>query len=398
MRSIFKRIHYDAMAYLKAMIWEFKFIVRDKAVLFSFIGVAVIISFLYTYVYSNEILTELPVAVVDLDNTTNSRKLVRMLDAAEQVKITEHYADFFNAQKSFNQNKVRGIVLVPSHFSRDLQRGEQPSISVYPDASYILYYKQIATAAKTVVAYWNAGIQLKKKSAQGNLPQQAQNSALPVSGKSVTMYNPSTGYATFLIPIVLVIIFQYTLLTAIGILGGTMRENTKMHRLYPHGNLFLGTLPIVMGRATTYLIFSTILLLFMTGIAMPIFNIPMRTSFISLWVYMIPFLLSVIYLGIFLTTFFKNREDAILFIMFTSIPSLLITGFSWPTMAMPQWVQILSYFVPTTLGAKGFISLTQMGADFSLIKPQWFMLWGLCIFYLTLAILSSKYVYLSEKD
>lgn len=397
MRNFTKRIHYDAQAYLKAMLWEFKLIIRDKAVLFSFIGVAVLVSFLYTYIYSNEVLSNLPVAIIDMDNTTNSRKLTRMIDVSQQVKIKDYYADLSSAKRAFEQDNVRGIIVIPNNFSRRLQRGEQPTLSVYADASYMLYYKQIVTAAKTAVGYMNAGIQLKKKSAEGKLPQQAKSTALPVRAKVISLYNPLSGYATFLIPIVLVIIFQTSMLTSIGILGGTMREQEKMHRLYPHSNHLLGTLPIVMGKATTYLLISILILLFMTVFLMPFFNIPMRTSFISLLTYMIPFLLSVVYLGIFLNTFFARREDAILFIMFTSIPALLVTGFSWPTTAMPEWVQVISYFFPSTLGAKGFVELTQMGADFSFIKSHWLMLWGLCIFYLILAVLASKQTYLKEK-
>ena len=56
---------------------------------------------------------------------------------------------------------------------------------------------------------------------------------MPVSAKVVSLYNPSSGYATFLIPVVLVIIFQTTILTSVGILGGTMREGNKLRKIYP---------------------------------------------------------------------------------------------------------------------------------------------------------------------
>ncbi len=397
MGKISKRIHHDSQAYMKALLWEFKLIFKDKAVLFSFIIVALLVSFLYTYVYSKEVLTNLPVGIVDNDNTTHSRQLLRMIDGASQTKIYDYYTSLSDAKKAFDQDKVRGIVVIPTEFSRKLQRGEQPNVSVYADASYMLYYKQIVTSVKTCVAYLNAGIQIKKASAQGNFPTQAKDKVMAVRGKVVSLFNPSSGYATFLIPIVLIIIFQTTILTSIGILGGTMQEEKKMHRLFPHADEFLGTLPLVMGKATTYLIISISILIIMMGIVMPMFSIPMRSSFLNVLVYLVPFFLSIVYLGVFLTSFFKRREDAILFIMFTSIPAMMITGFSYPSQMMPKWIQILSYFVPSTLGTKGFIGLTQMGADFSLLKTNWILSWGLCVFYLILAVLSSKRVFLMEK-
>lgn len=396
MLNFYKRIQYDSQAFLKAMLWEFKFIFRDKAVLFSFIGVATIVSFIYTYLYSHEILTELPIAVVDMDNTSNSRKLLRMIDASSELKINGYYTDLNEAKSVLNAEKAKGIIYIPNHFSRDLQKELQPVISLYSDASYMLYHKQILTSVKTSVAYLNTGIQIKKVLAQGNLKSEALNSVMPVKGESVNLYNISSGYATFLIPIVLVIIFQTTMLTSIGILSGGINEKKQMRHLYPHANHFLGTLPIIMGKATTYLVLCFIILCVMTGVVIPIFNIPFRTNLLPLLVFMIPFFLSIVYLGIFLSLFFNKREDAIMLIMFTSIPALLMTGYSWPMSSTPTWIQAMSYLIPSTLGAKGFIGLSQLGNDFASLQPVWIKMWCLCIFYLILALLASKKLYIQS--
>ncbi|ATA77537.1 conserved membrane hypothetical protein [Capnocytophaga canimorsus] len=397
MRRIKSRIYIDSQAYMKSLLWEWKYIFRDKAVLFSFLGVSLIVPFLYTFVYSHETLEKLPIGVVDNDNSGNSRQLLRMMDGSSQVTIFQSYPDLIEARQSFDRQEIRGVVVIPDNFSQLLQRGEQPFISVYADASYLLYYKQILTAVKTSAAYLNAGIQIKKESAQGKLPTQARNDSVAVSAKTVSLYNPSSGYATFLIPVVLVIIFQTCILTSIGILGGTMREGKKLRKLYPHSDNFLGTLPIVMGKATTYLVLGLAILLVMLGVVMPVFNIPMRNNLLTVVVFMIPFLLSLVYLGIFLLNFFKHREDAIMLIMYTSIPALLITGISWPTTSIPNWIQVISYLVPSTIGAKGFVSLTQMGASAQTIQFYWVGMWLVCLFYLLLAVLSMKRMYLREK-
>uniref|UniRef100_UPI0039A50EAB ABC transporter permease n=1 Tax=Ornithobacterium rhinotracheale TaxID=28251 RepID=UPI0039A50EAB len=398
MNRILKRIHLDAANFYYAMMREFKNIFSDVAVLFSFILVSTVVSFLYAYVYSHEVLTDLPVAYVDMDNTAYSRQFIRMMDETEQVQMNHAYAQFPEAVKAFEQEKVRGIVVVPQGFAKKLQKAQQPSVSVYTDGAYVLYYKQVLTAAKYATAYMSAGIEIKKIQAKGNLPKVAQIERAPLVGNAVNLYNLNAGYGTFLIPVVLVIIFQTTMLQAIGILGGTMRENHKIVELYPNASHPLGMLPIVMGKATTYLIISLCLLVYMVGFVMPYFHIPMRGSLLETVVYMIPFLLSVVYLGLFLLNFFRKREDAILAIMFTSVPALLLTGFSWPTDAMPWYLQALSNLIPTTLGAKGFVSITQMGADINLMQKEFLWLWLLCIFYLILATLTFKRIYLIERE
>ena len=387
----FKQYIYQSSAdFIRAMLWEAKYIFRDRAVFFSFVIVAVLVSFLYTYLYSEETLQELPIGVVDDDHTSQSRQLLRMIDANSGVAIYSSYLNLSEAKKAFQQEQIRGIIAIPSSFSRDLQRGEQPSISVYADASYMLYYKQILTAAKVSATYLNAGVEMKRTSAQGKLPSQVRDEAMPVSAKVVSLYNPSSGYATFLIPVVLVIIFQTTILTAVGILGGTMREGNKLRKIYPNSNSFWGALPIVMGKATTYLALSIAILLIILGIVMPLFGIPVRSSILSTMVFMVPFVLSIVFMGLCLLGFLHRREDAIMLIMYTSLPSVMLTGFSWPTVAMPEWLHAFSYIVPTTLGAKGFVSITQMGASLSTIFPYWAGMWGLCILYLVLSAFTMK--------
>ena len=387
----FKQYIYQSSAdFIRAMLWEAKYIFRDRAVFFSFVIVAVLVSFLYTYLYSEETLQELPIGVVDDDHTSQSRQLLRMIDANSGVAIYSSYLNLSEAKKAFQQEQIRGIIAIPSSFSRDLQRGEQPSISVYADASYMLYYKQILTAAKVSATYLNAGVEMKRTSAQGKLPSQVRDEAMPVSAKVVSLYNPSSGYATFLIPVVLIIIFQTTILTAVGILGGTMREGNKLRKIYPNSNSFWGALPIVMGKATTYLALSMAILLIILGIVMPLFGIPVRSSILSTMVFMVPFVLSIVFMGLCLLGFLHRREDAIMLIMYTSLPSVMLTGFSWPTVAMPEWLHAFSYIVPTTLGAKGFVSITQMGASLSTIFPYWAGMWGLCILYLILSAFTMK--------
>ncbi|EIW93609.1 ABC-2 family transporter protein [Capnocytophaga sp. oral taxon 412 str. F0487] len=392
MKQFRSYIYQSSADFTRAMLWEAKYIFRDKAVFFSFVIVAIAVSFIYTYLYSEETLQELPIGVVDEDNTAQSRQLLRMIDATSQTAIYSSYLNLTEAEKAFQQEKIRGIVAIPNGFARDLQRGEQPTISVYADASYMLYYKQILTAAKVSATYLNAGVEVKRTSAQGKLPIQARDEAMPVSAQVVSLYNPSLGYATFLIPIVLVIIFQTTILTAVGMLGGTMREGNKLKKIYPNSDSFWGALPIVMGKATTYLAFSMVILLIILGIIMPLFGIPVRSTILSTMVFMIPFILSIVFMGLCLLNFLHRREDAIMLIMYTSLPAVMLTGFSWPTVAMPEWLSVFSYIVPTTLGSKGFISITQMGAHITTIMPYWLGMWALCLVYLVLATLTLRRV------
>ena len=91
MRKIRDYIYQSSADFTKSMLWELKYIFRDKPVFFSFIIVSILVSFLYTYLYSKETLEKLPIGVVDEDNTAGSRQLLRMVDATSQTQIIENY-------------------------------------------------------------------------------------------------------------------------------------------------------------------------------------------------------------------------------------------------------------------------------------------------------------------
>jgi ABC-2 type transport system permease protein len=108
----------------------------------------------------------------------------------------------------------------------------------------------------------------------------------------------------------------------------------------------------------------------------------MRGNYFEIFVFITPFLFAVIYLGITISAFFKKREHALMILLFTSIPFIFLTGFSWPTQAMPQWQLWLSQIIPSTPAINGFLALSQRGAIFNDVFYNWLHIWALIVLYL----------------
>ena len=110
----------------------------------------------------------LPIAVVDEDNTTLSRQLVRSLDAIAQTEIVLRTADFSEARKAMQQGKIYGIFHIPRDFRQDVSTGRQPVVSYYTNETYLLpgslAYKDMRLQA--VLA--NGAVQQTLLLAQGN--------------------------------------------------------------------------------------------------------------------------------------------------------------------------------------------------------------------------------------
>ncbi|MGB7843249.1 MAG: ABC transporter permease [Salinimicrobium sp.] len=390
MKNFTKNLYRARKSYVESFNTEWSALRGDKAVVTTLLGMSLILLVVYTYIYSKETVREIPVAVLNKDAGKVSRDYIRMFDENEAVKVVEGYMDLTSAQKDFYSGKVKGILLIPRHFQENLRLGRTANVSVYTDASNMLFYKQVMAAAKTANAYFNTGIRVKKSMARGLSKNSALQYNVPVQVVSQSLFNPASGYATYLIPTVTALVLQLVILMSIGILGGSRREKNKVKSHFPRLLHRGGTIPVLLGKASIYSLIFAVILPLQVGIIYSIFSIPVRSSVAILYLFSLPYFFSAVFMGIVFSSFFKKREDAIVFLVLTSIPTLMLSGLSFPMESMPSAYKLLSQALPSTHGIQGFVKLTQMKADFSEVYSDWLHLWTLCVIYFIGASISLK--------
>lgn len=370
---------------------ETKLIFKDDAVVEIYIIFVVLVYFFYTFVYSPEIFTKLPVAFVDNDQTTVTQKISRMLNETESLNLSYDATSLEAAKKLFEEEKVSGIILIPKNFSEKLQKsGGNPSISIYSDASYMLYYDKTLQAVTNTIGALTSELQLQQTMMSGVPMKQAVASSKPFNILAIPLYNTEEGYATFIIPMVLVIALQTLQLTGMGVLSGTMREKNTFQQHFRMAKRRFGFVFLTIGRSLPYLIISCLLLLLGIKIVFHIFTIPQRGNLLEVMVFLIPVVLAITFLGMVLMNIFRNREDTIMLCTVFSIPTLMMGGVSYPIVAFPMWIKVLAFFFPSTIGVKGVIALTQAGATLSEIKDIYIQMWGICLFYFVLALWTNR--------
>lgn len=387
---MFKGIIESLALIIEACKREFKLIFSDSAIVMSYIISVLLVGFFYSYVYSHETFNDLPVAVVDNDHSKLSQQVSRMIDATPQLTIAYHTTSLDAAKELYEKEKVKGIIVIPTDFGKDLQKGLMPHVSAYCDASYMLYYKQTIGAVMKALGTFNGQVEVNKMMSGGIPMDQAVATRRPFNITAAPLYNINVGYATFLMPVVFIIALQTLQLSGMGILGGTMRELNKFPTTFAFANRRFGSVFLTLGRALTYLIISMTLLLIEVCFIMHVFNFPQRGNLFEIVVFLIPFILAVAFMGMTLVNLFKRREDAIMTITIFSIPTLLLSGVSWPTIAFPTWIKIIAVFVPSTAGTQGFVALTQFGASLSEMKSLFIEMWAVCIFYFILAVWTNR--------
>ena len=141
---------------------ELKTIIRDKGVIIFFFLVPLGYPLLYTFIYTNEVVREVPIAVVDNCRSAQSREYLRHLDASPDVHIISYCANMTEAKSLIKHREAYGAVSIPRDFSEKLARGEQVYVSAFADMSGMLYYKSVLTANTNVSLALNADIKVKR--------------------------------------------------------------------------------------------------------------------------------------------------------------------------------------------------------------------------------------------
>lgn len=390
MKYLFKKYYQARISFWNTVSTEWNAIKNDKAIVTTFISLSFLVLIVYTAIYSNEIVQEIPVAVINKDASKTSRDYIEMLNTTDGVIAITDYVDLQEAKTAFYTNEVRGIVIIPKDFGKDLRRNRQTTITTFADASNMIFYKRVLEEVAISTGYFNAGIAIKREMAKGNSYAIAKGNTTPIQTVSTSLFNTSSGYATYIIPILTALVVQLVLLMGIGILNGSRKEDHQITKTFPRILKKGGTIPILLGKSFVYLLLFTVILPIQLGIVYSIFSLPLRSSLLNVYIFFIPYVLSVVFFGIAISSLFKRREDSIVFIILTSIPSLMLSGLSFPMEAFTPFYQNLAEIIPSTAGINGFVKLTQMEATFSEVLKEWNQLWLLTIFYFIIAAISLK--------
>lgn len=362
-------------------IWkdEVKNIFRDQGVLIFFVLVPLLYPLIYAFIYNNEVVRNVPAAVVDLSNTAMSRDYIRRIDATPDVEVKTKCSDLETAKQLIKEHEVYGVIYIPADFNDNLSRGEQSHVTLFCDMSGLLYYKSLLLANTDVSLDMNKEIKIIK--AGKTTKQEESLTTYPIEYKNVALFNPTNGFAAFLIPAVLILVIQQTLLLGIGLSAGTAREKNKFKDLVPFNKHYNGTLRIVFGKGLSYFMLYCLVCVYVLCVVPRLFRLNQLADPLTLVLFMLPFLLACIFFAMTASIAIRNRENCMLIFVFTSVPLLFISGISWPGSAIPDFWKFCSYLFPSTFGINGFVRINNMGALLPEVAHEYKVLWIQAGFY-----------------
>lgn len=361
---------------VKSFVTELHRIFRDPGVMVIFIVATLAYPLIYKALYWNEQICDVPVAVVDLSNSPESRTFLHRWNASPDIRLTYSCTSMAEAEQLLREQKVHGIIYFPHDFARQLADPlGKAHISLYCDMSSFLYMKAIYLSCNQVMLESMRNIQIDRYEQMGMDKEFAWALVQDAPYTETALFTPTGGYGSFLIPAVLVLILHQTLLFGICMLGGTAREENE--ESYSFSSLI--------GRAGACFLIYYGLAAILLGFFPRLFDIPHIGSIGDILLLIAPYLLAVIFFSLCVSVFIRNRESGLVLLISTSLIFLFMAGISWPKEMIPSAWRYLSYFIPYTWGAHAFIHINSMGATLAQTSMEYTALWILAGGYMLLA-------------
>ncbi|SHI72951.1 ABC transporter permease [Fibrobacter sp. UWP2] len=381
MIELFRRIFRVAFA-------EWKLFYTDPAAVLLLVVAGVLYAFYYPTPYVKQTVTKIPVAVVDLDHTMMSRELTQMAASTQQVEVRYIYSEIREAEMALASEDIYGFMVIPQDMEKNLRNGESVNVNVFTHGAYVMLHGNIGTAFTTCALTVGATTKVKRIALGKKVPAaKAMAMRDPVPLSIQTLYNNTGSYSNYVVPSVLVVILQQTLVIGICILGGARahRRFRRKHRESPVEN---ETLPYrYFGRSLAYFLHYCTFILFYHCVIYNVFDFPRRGEVLPMVAFAIVFLFAVINFGMVISQVFLRRETAMQIFLYASIPILFLTNFSWPTALMPAWMRGFSCLLPSTFAVPAWLSIEQRGADIFDAAGLLIPLASQAVFYLLLGLL-----------
>lgn len=362
---------------------ELKNVLKDQGVLMFLVIVPLAYPLLYSWIYNNEVTREVPVAVVDMSHSHTSREFTRMLDASPDTKVAARCKSLEEAKERVGRGEAYGVVYFPQDFQTKLNRMEQTHVGVYCDMSLMLAYKAIFQTCTAIQGNLNSRIQIELT---GNATaREDELTTRPLDFDEVPMFNNTAGYGNFIIPGVLILIIQQTLLLGVGMAAGTARERNNYGFLVPANKHYRGVMRIVWGKSLAYFMIYIVMGTYLLCAVPYMFNFISLVSWKSLMPFILPYLLACIFFSMTISVLMRYRENVMLLVVFSSVPLLFMSGVSWPQSNIPSFWQGVSWLFPSTFGIRGFVRMNSMGATLEDISTEYHALWIQTVVYFVLA-------------
>ncbi len=352
---------------------EFLQLRRDRMTVALIFMLPLVQLLLFGYAIQTEV-KHIPTVVFDQSLSAESRDLTESFSASGYFDIDYAANSFSEVNHMIDSGEAQIGIIYPPDFARSIKRGEPAAVQVIVDASDNMVANQALAIANSIGLIKSQNVILKKVALKG----------LQYDIRVRPWYNPDGITAYYMVPAILGIVVTMTmvLLTSMGIVRERERGTLEQLIVTP-----IRSYELMIGKIVPYVVLGYIQITVALIIGALVFHVPMRGSLVQLYVLTLFFITASLGLGIFISNFAKTQMQAMQMAFFVMLPSILLSGFMFPRIAMPKFIFYLSYVIPLTYYLQIIRGIILKGIGYQYLIGQVSALAVFTIVFMALAII-----------
>jgi ABC-2 type transport system permease protein len=347
---------------------ELLHILRDRQTLFMTLFFPIVELMMLGYAIDTNV-RNIPTVVLDQAHTQESRDLLRRFENSDDFKIVGVVHSEYELSEATIAGRARVGIKVPEDYSRRLLAGETATIQILVDGTVSSVAGEAVNVGNAIALSDSLGRALGEK-------------ALPVEARPRVLFNPDMRSANFFIPGLMVVLCQMMAVTLSA--NAIVREKEKgtLEQLFMTP-VRVGELMI--GKLVPYLFLTFFEFCGIATFMRWIFGVPINGSFVTLLVLTLPFVLTMLAWGLWVSTKVETRDAAMQTAMATLMPCIFLSGYVFPLDSMPPFFWYVAQLIPTTWLIDAGRGVILRGAGWRELWPHAAVLSGMAMLILVIS-------------
>ena len=347
---------------------ELRRIVRQPMYWVLMVVLPVVSFAFFAVIFERGVARNIPIAVLDEDHTTLSRKVTQMIDDTPTAMVSYEVQSMEEAQRLMREGRISAIVHIPAFFEKNILSNSQTHIECSVSGTNITVNGLLSKDLQTTVTTFQAGVQLQLLMKQGLTEKQAMAQIMPVRFVKHVLFNPYINYSYYLSPSFMpMMLLIFVVMVTVFAIGTELKHATARE--------WLGTANGSVGAALTGKILPVTVIMFLMSLVMfliifKVVGVPLNGSLTVILVSTLLFILSYQAIAVFIVSLLSNLRLSLSIGGGYSVPAFTFSGLTFPIMAMWPAMRYLSRLFPFTYYTDIFVDQMLRGAPVACSLPD----------------------------
>ena len=312
-------------------------------------ALSMVIAPLFCYIFFTTLMKEglpedLPAGVVDADNSSVSRNILRNLDSYQQTSVVRQYSNFGEAREAMQRGEIYGFFYIPEGLEHDASAQNQPQISIYTNGAYLIPASLLYRDMKTMAIMAAAGVGREVLVARGANMDQAMGFLQPIQMEMHALGNPMLNYSVYLCNTLLpaVLVLMVLMVTCVSI-HTELKDGTAAQWMdMANGNVIKAVTGKLMPQTLMFILMAILYMVLLYGYL----GFPLKNGVWPMLLASVMLILASQGFAVFIASAIPSLRWSLSLCTLWGVLSIPISGFSFPVMGMPVALQSLSWLFP----------------------------------------------------